>query len=117
MYQGENVKFEIELKDHAGNVLDVDSTNVELFIYRESDNCVYLTYSTSVNPGYTLITRDSLNNKFSFIVTGAQSAILPLGVYYIQIKSVTTNAGFGSEGEINMEAAPLFTIQKTMKDY
>lgn len=118
MYQGENAKFEIELKDHMGNVISADiNTQIEILIYRESDQKVYLTYKYPTATGTEKsITYDANTKLFSFIVGGSDTEIMPLGSYIFKVKSIVTDAAFGTEGLINIEEAPIFTIKRTVKD-
>lgn len=118
MYQGENARFDIELKDHVGNIISADdNTKIEILIYRESDQNVYFTYKyPTATETEKLITYNSENNLFTFIVEGADTETLPLGSYIFKVKSITTDDSFGSEGLINIEEAPIFTIKRTVKD-
>lgn len=117
MYQGENAKFDIELKDHFGNTISADDkTEIEILIYRESDQKVYLTYKYPQEAGQGTITYDPDSKLFSFVVKGEDTETMPLGSYIFKVKSITTDAAFGDEGLINIEEAPIFNIKRTIKD-
>lgn len=117
MYQGENAKFEIELKDHMGNTISADiNTKIEILIYRESDKKVYLTYKYPAIAGTGAIDFTAGTKLFSFIVKGTDTETMPLGSYIFKVKSITTDSAFGAEGLVNIEEAPIFTIKSTVKN-
>lgn len=117
MYQGENAKFDIELKDHDGNVIPwANIEDIQILIYRDSDKKVYLKYAKVHQEGWEYVTAYIDGLKSYFDVTSTQTAALPLGTYILRIKSIVTDINFADGAITNIEETPIFTIKYTVKD-
>lgn len=116
MYQGENLKFTIEIRDSAENIISKANINsIDILIYDEASRKVHLRFSTESKDGYSLISPVDGEEKYAFTITSDQTENLPHGRYMISIKSNTDSPEI-SEGLVNIEQAPLFEIVKTIKD-
>ena len=116
MYQGENLKVTIEIRDSAENIIPKANVNsIDVLIYDEANRKVHLKFSTGSKVGYGLISPVDGEEKYEFTITSDQTENLPHGRYMISIKTNTDSSDF-SEGLVDIEQAPLFEIVKTIKD-
>lgn len=116
MYQGENLKFTIEIKDGADKVIPKANINsIDILVYEEASRKVHVKFSTESKVGYDLISPVNGEEKYEFTITSTQTENLPHGRYMISIKTNTNSSEF-SEGSVDIEQAPLFEIVKTIKD-
>ena len=115
MYQGENLKVTIEIRDNAENIIPKANVNsIDILIYDEASRKVYLKFSTESKVDYGLISPVDGEEKYEFTITSEQTENLPHGRYMINIKPNTNPSDFWGR-IVDIEQAPLFEIVKTIK--
>lgn len=116
MYQGSNQKFSIEIKDHDGNTISQDSIeDIEILIYFEHTRDVKLKFSLT-DTSYKEITPSDTDESYYFIIDSDDTIDLTPGRYVMNIKVLYTDSDFTADGgHINIEEAPIFDIQQSIK--
>lgn len=122
IFQGENIKFKIVLKDNGVVVSTAPSviSDISAKVYLESNSKVYLEYTLNGvdnGPLSRRLVNDGFNTGYLMEIYAVDSITMPPGRYIIQVKYKTVDADFqgGDLGKkINIQKGVLITILKSV---
>jgi len=122
IFQGENIKFKIVIKNQEGSVVSTSQiATIKADIYNESNRKVYIQYADdNSNTGILdrVINEDPADptSGYMLIVYGVDSETIIAGRYIIEIEYTMTDTDFDKDGgqKIYKQNGALFSVKKSI---
>lgn len=115
MYQGENAKYDIRLEDESGNIISPSSiARIKLFIYNENTKEIVIRRYYNIEGEADSIS--VAGDFFRFVINSSDTLNLQPVRFRLRIDIMTTDADFNNGEFVNIEDAPIFSIERTVND-